>query len=968
MLPSSRTRSPIGIRDGSSLGAPCRSGVIGRVTELAAVDRMLERAEAQRAALVIRGEAGIGKSTVWQAAMERARERGARVLSARPVQSESRLALSGFGDLFVGLSDTDSGSLPAPQRQALDVALLRADPAIRADQRVLYVATTSLLKALAGQAPLLLAIDDVQWFDDSSARLIAYGLRRMGGHRVGVVVTALGTGGASPLSLDTWAEPDSVEELSIGPLSVAGLHQLLVSRLGVSFSRLAMIRIHAECAGNPFYALEVARVLVRTGAQVMPGRPLPVPESLAALTGDRIARLPPRTRRALVVTALALEPPSVATLERAGIAGARQALEPAIRDGVLSVGREVRFAHPLLATAALADVDASELRETHAALARVSGSDELRARHAAEAATGSDERVATSLAQAAERIRQRGASIAAGELLETAVTLTSPDHQAARAERTHLAAECYFAGGEAQRAGALLERLIKELPAGLPRARSLQLLGQVRARSMSMADALGLAGRALEEAEGDNAAIASIELDIAFYAFCLGDLPSTVPHARGALALAEAGGLHGLRADALACVSMASFWLGSGYSQTAIADAVDSEDPARPGPLEMQPRFVDALLRLWTGRCDEAVVLLETIRRELIESGRETSVPFLSLFLVIAYLYLGDLRSAREVAAEANVTASLNGEPVGVGLARAAQSLVDARSGNETAARDGAAQAAAIFQETQWTIYATWPLWAMGLVELALDRPAGVDGVLAPLADAIVAIPDADPVLGIVLPEEIEALAALGERPRAERYLAWLERRGRSLDRPWALAVAARGRGLLAAAVDADLALRELDDALVQHERIRMPFELARTLFIKGRVHRRRREKRLAHEALEESVALFEAVGAGAWVARARGELARVGLRPRAPGALTDTELRVAQLAAQGLTTRQVAEAVFLSPKSVDNVLGRVYRKLGIGSRAQLGASMAAGRSQLAPSASSDPADIPDGAPPDGHR
>jgi DNA-binding CsgD family transcriptional regulator len=163
------------------------------------------------------------------------------------------------------------------------------------------------------------------------------------------------------------------------------------------------------------------------------------------------------------------------------------------------------------------------------------------------------------------------------------------------------------------------------------------------------------------------------------------------------------------------------------------------------------------------------------------------------------------------------------------------------------------------------------------------------------------------------------------------------------VDRPWALAVAARGHALIAAAQgDLDSAVRELDRAMGEHERLAMPLELARTLLVKGQVHRRRREKRLADQALRESLRLFDEAGAALWAARVRAELARIGLRPRAPTDLTETETRVAALAAEGMTNRQVAKAAFISPKTVDNVLARVYRKLGISSRAQLGVVLAA--------------------------
>jgi DNA-binding CsgD family transcriptional regulator len=189
--------------------------------------------------------------------------------------------------------------------------------------------------------------------------------------------------------------------------------------------------------------------------------------------------------------------------------------------------------------------------------------------------------------------------------------------------------------------------------------------------------------------------------------------------------------------------------------------------------------------------------------------------------------------------------------------------------------------------------------------------------------------------------DRVEVALALGDLERAERLVEWIEHAGALAPTPWTLAVGARCRGLLEGAVgNLDAGVGAFDRAVVEHESLPMPFELARTLLARGQLQRRRKEKRAAAATLGSALEIFEELGAPLWVARARSELARVGLRPRAGPELTETERTVAELAAKGLTTKEISEVAFLAPKTVGNVLGRVYSKLSIGSRAELGAVM----------------------------
>jgi DNA-binding CsgD family transcriptional regulator len=919
--------------------------VVGRGSELTAVERALTRASEGLAGLVLQGEPGIGKTTLWTAARTLASERGFQLLSSRPTRSESELPLGAFGDLFSDVPQEITDRLPDPQRHALEVALLRADPAgLPSDQRALSVATANLLRELADRhGPVLIAIDDVQWLDDSSAAVMSFALRRIQDRRIGVVVSLRGTAlEPAPLGLDVAMPRGALERLTLGPLSLAELHRLFQAHLGQSFSRLGLIRIEEACGGNPFYALEIARALMRSGATVSPGERLPIPDELAPLMRERIETMPARTGEALLVAAVAFEP-SLEVLARVVGTDVLSVLAPAMRDGLVAVeDRTVRFSHPLLATAVLTGAEPSLIRDAHSRLAVVADSDEARARHLGLAAQGADATAAAALEAAADAARRRGVPIAAAEMFERARDLTPSDRQDEAARRTYQAALCYSEVGEMHRAGSLLQQLLQVLPTGPGRARPLQLLGQLRGWSASFREALAFALEALDAAGGDASLRAEIELDIVFCCVSMGDFPQADAHARAAVVEGEEAGVDGLIAQALAIISIIDFFMGRGVSTARMERALALEDPRREGPIQMHPRVVQGLLLLFTGMVDEAIALHLELRSEFLERGQERAVPVLSFYLVWASIWRGDLRGASRLAEESRKVAVLHDDHMTRAMALAASALADAYSGAVDRAREDASEAVALFQSIDWTLGTIWPLWALGFLELSLGNEDRVDALLGPLAGMVTATGSGDPILGMFLPDEIDALITLGKLEGAAALIEWLERAGREQDRPWALAVTARCRGALAAAQgDLVAAIAALDQAAVEHGRVEMPFERARTLLVRGRVHRRRKEKRLADQALREAHAIFAECGAPLWMQKASLELNRIGLRPRAPHDLTETERRVAILAASGLTNREVAQAAFLSPKTIDNVLGRVYRKLGIGSRAELGAIMA---------------------------
>src|SRR5439155_13899203 len=261
------------------------------------------------AALVLAGEAGIGKTTLWQEALAEASDRGFLVLPAHPSAAESDLSLGAFADLFEEVRGEALERLPAPQRHALDVALLRTESGdAPVDQRTLSFAATNLLRELAAEGPVLVAIDDVQWLDPTTASIVVFAARRVQERPVGFLVSRRTTeAGPDPLVLDE-ALPGRTTRVDVGPLAMGELHQLLAAKLGKPLPRLFLIRIQEASGGNPFFAVEIARALLQSGAAVAPGEPLPVPATLEGLIGRRVAALPPRTRSVLVLAAAAIEP------------------------------------------------------------------------------------------------------------------------------------------------------------------------------------------------------------------------------------------------------------------------------------------------------------------------------------------------------------------------------------------------------------------------------------------------------------------------------------------------------------------------------------------------------------------------------------------------------------------------------------------------------------------------------------
>jgi hypothetical protein len=343
---------------------------VSRPTESRAVAAFLTAAASEPSGLVMEGEAGIGKTTLWLSAVQEARERGFRVLSATPAPAESVLAYGSAADLLTDVDPTVWGDLPSPQRGALDRVLLRADGA-PTDQRTVAAGFLSVVNALADESPLLLAIDDLQWLDVSSKNVVAYIARRVSG-RVGVLgCVRTDHDGGDVTSWLHMPRPDAMTRIAVSPFKLGGLHRVVSERLGRSLPRPAMVRICEVSGGNPLYALELARATSDPTAKFEAR----LPQTLAGLVRARIGDLDADVQELLLAAACVAAPTVRIVGNVTNIDDERvvELLAQAEGKGAVTIeGDRLRFAHPLLAWGVYTNATAAQRRSMHRRLAEAS--------------------------------------------------------------------------------------------------------------------------------------------------------------------------------------------------------------------------------------------------------------------------------------------------------------------------------------------------------------------------------------------------------------------------------------------------------------------------------------------------------------------------------------------------------------------------------------------------------------------
>jgi DNA-binding CsgD family transcriptional regulator len=887
--------------------------VVGREAELSSVHDFLRRAADGPTAFVLEGEPGIGKSTLWLAAVAAARRRDLTVLSSRPAESERGLAYAGLGDLFDPVLDGVIGELSRPRRRALEVALLRDEAADEAaDHRALAVAVRDVLRLLSQRKPVVVAIDDVQWLDASSASALAFALRRLDGTVRLVLARRL-----EACELERAVE---VERRRIGPVPVGALHRILQDRLGRPFPRQTLLRMHEQSGGNPFFALELARVL---GEDVDPLEPLPVPATLEELVRSRLDGLPVATRDGLaLVAALGTAPEPL--LERIGTAPG--ALDPALAAQVVERERgAIRFTHPLLSSVLYNDLGVQR-RVVHERIAAFVADPLLRARHLALATDGPDPAVAAELDDAATIAAGRGASAGAAELAEAALRLTPADEVGARHRRALAAARAHRAAGEWTRARTIASELLEDGRLGSVRAGVLLLLADLE----GLDHAVELLEEAFREARSRPALQAVIQCRLAWSARFAKGFDRALEHARSSLELADEVDDDALRVEALDMMTFLGSTVGdpeaSAYAERAHRIAVATGD-AR---LVRRARF--ALLQT-IGTSDHAAAraLLE---REYEQCRERDDLSAAQALDGLAWV---ELRAGRwELAAGYAERAYdlMTQYGLEVPWAHLPIAVIAAHRGRLALAREHSQRALQLGEE-QFGRHTPVHLATLGIVALQGGDPRTAARWFAEAEAVTTRLGWRNARRRWWVCDQVEALLALDHVEDAVRVLdAWDNQRQEGDDR--ALAQVTRCRGLVAAArgqVTEAAAL--LQDAVGQHERAADPFGRARALLALGVVRRRERQKRAARAAIAAALDGFEQLGAATWVERARAELGRIGGRVREEG-LTAAERRVAVLVAEGRTNREVAAALFLGERTVETHLSHVYAKLGVRSRAQL--------------------------------
>ena len=909
-----------------SLEPGSAESIVGREPELASL-RALSTSEGGVGGLVLVGEPGIGKTTLWEAGVAEARRHGAQVLMARPSESEARLPFACLIDLCEHVGSAEFEPLPTPQRRALEAALLRAEPMDgSAHAGAVEFGFVAALRLLAARAPLVLAVDDLQWLDRSSADVLAFAARRLRDVNVGFL---LARRPGRVTGLERALEQGSLGRVKLGALSLGAMRRMLWDRLGLTVSRPLLRRIVEVTQGNPLFALEIGRSLLEQETSV-DAEEIPLPVSVEEIVGGRVEHLSAGVRTVLLATALSQDL-RVATLS--AVAGS-DVVDDALHEGVLILdGERVRAAHPLLAAVASKRSGVRERRELHRVLAGVVDEGPLRVLHMALASTGVDEDLAAELVAGAREASARGGRQQAVDLARHALRLTPADSDA-RGERVLVLADALYEAGELERLTKLLSEELASLPAGAMRARARLLLAE------------GDGSRSLDETDGQlELALVEAGDDPSLRAYLMAKRAANAAAGRVArMGDAEAWALEALRgADrrevervALYALAWAHALTGRSVDELCARSDVESDTAAY---LAASPERVAGQRYIWRGEIEEGRGALTRLLTLADERGEEASYVLVRLHMCELELRAGSFDAAASLLEE--WAESSNRELTFRPQYQRCQALLAAARGDEGDTQRWANDAITRAQQTGSRWDELEARRARGIVALRAGAP---DRAVTDLA-AVWEHTRGEGILELgafpVAPELVEALVELdrvAEARTVEKRVAQLAKR---LEHPWASASAKRSRALLRP--DSDQAAAMARAAADEFERLGLRFDAARSMLALGRGQRRAKRWRAARDALSSAATAFDQLGSPGWAELAREDLARVpGRRRGTSGELTPTERRVVELAASGLANKQIATTLFVTVHTVEVHLGHAYAKLGVRSRVQLAARLAA--------------------------
>ncbi|HVR06026.1 MAG TPA: AAA family ATPase [Solirubrobacteraceae bacterium] len=913
--------------------------LLGRAPERAALAALLADARAGRSgALLLRGEPGIGKTTLLQETIEQAA--GMRVLHTRGLESEAELAFAGLAELLGPILDLRT-EIPALQAASLAGALGVGDLVPYA-RFPLLAGTLSLLAAAAEPEPLLVVVDDALWLDAPSAEALIFVARRLRFEGIAMLLAQ---------------RPDDLRGLvaaGIATLDVHGLDaasggELVGARRGVAVPVDVARELRAATGGNPL-ALRTAAELLEDdqlrGARPLP-QPLPVGEQLSAAFLARVAQLPEATVSALTVLAAAGAGEAVRLGGALAALGLTLAdLHPAEEVGLVDLGAGApTLAHPLLRSALYQSATPARRREIHAALAAaLQDGDERRAWHLAAAAVGPDEQLAADLERAAGVAGGRGGHMTAAALLERAAEL-SPDSDA-QARRLHRAAGEAHLGGRPAWAMQRVERALGLAREPRLRAEIAHMRGSLeqyagstaRARQLLVAEAEAIR-RADSSATGQRLATL-ILLDAAATSILAGDVAAA--HATATAAAQVASTVEGTVGLAPAALEQTLAMVRGAPPPAGRLGAISEQLLGAPdlpvGALWLAQFAINDLV--FSEQYDAAQTALERMVGALRAVSAFGVLPLPLIALAELHFRTGRWISAYGAAHEAIEIAQQADELSFAAMALATAARIEAATGRmqECAAHaERAHELAAAVGVRPASVYASA---AQGLA--ALGQGAAEEAIrhLTRVCEQTARDGVEHPAVIQWAPDLVEAHLRAGERVAAKRALVMLEARAQRARHTWALAAAARCRGLLD---DAESGERSFAEALAWHARTATPFEQARTQLCLGERLRREGRRAEAREPLEAALATFAQLGAEPWSRRAREELGATtpvlpsqGDTAAALARLTSQELRVASVIAAGATNREAAAALFLSPKTVNAHLESIYRKLAIKRRSQL--------------------------------
>lgn len=915
--------------DGAQAHLPGDRPAVGRDHELQSIEALLTDSGTVRC-VVLAGDPGIGKTTVWEAGCRIARDHGFLVLCARASEAETGLLFAGLADLMENVPPEAMAAVPSPQRHALDVAICRADPAERPPAPFgTSAGLLSLLSAAATEAPLLVAIDDAQWLDRATAEILRFAARRLV-HRHGAPIRFLlcRRPGRQTALEEVFRAAGTLEVQAVGPLSIGAIQWLLARHLAALPPRRVLRQVYEAAQGNPLFALELARLVV-AGGLTEPGGQLPIPAAAEDIFGPRFGALPGPVRTAVLATALSA---SITWTELARVVGP-QAVDEAVGGGLLVADHAgVRLSHPLLGAAARHLSTAAERRELHLSIAAAVADPVLQARHRAEASAGPDPGLSAVLAAASAAALTRGAAADAEQLAAGALRLTTPDSPE-YPDRLLALAHCYLVMGDLARAGELLGPRLPDLPAGPVRARAHLMLGEASATTDEVAhleDALAEAG---DDAELRAYALARKAVVLAVSLVERVDVAETAALEAARLA---ASASPELRLRALSALAWARLLRGHPIEDLRRSATQPSELASLDGTGIDHPVAVRLAFR---GEVADARHAQEQLRARAEERGDARGNLAATIQLCELELRAGDVRRADRLLADVEEWSGLEEMQTVSSRLRAMLAAVTGLSAD--AARHAALARTGESAGLRWDwLEATR---AAGIAALFADNPLeAVDLLSAVWEHAVreeVAEPGAFPVAG----DLVEALVQADEHERGRAVTERLSLLAERQQHPWAGVTAARCSALLrlAAGYD-DQAADDLAGAAAGYERLGLGFEQARVLLALGHLQRRSGKRGSARESLGRAQEIFGRLGCSGWSARAAAELGRVSGRRGADDSLTASELRVVELAAQGLSNKEIASRLYVTVYTVEAHLSHAYAKLGVRSRAQLAARLAA--------------------------